>query len=523
MATPITSNTNRNAAGESTSAADSNNCGQTDIEEQRSTDTFLSSVILLMMITVVQKAIGFVRAIIVCRMLPAQQMGDWGLMQSVILTALPLVLLSIPACFGRYCEFYGKRKQLRSFLFQSSAICLGLLVFGEIVLLVFQRPIAAATFGSPDRSWAVVGCAIAIVPFALFSYGTELLNALRKSRVTSIANFINGLVLTIVAIGLLKFYKADATSMLIAFSAAASVAVLWAALRLWSAVKEIPEDQQALPFLKSWKILLPIVGLFWLNDFLVNMFYMSDRFMLINLLDGDIDHKRFLVGNYEAGHMVPLLFSAILLLVAKILMPYLAKAWEAGDHQSVVTQTNLSVKISVWLMTLCGLLLVQLSHPIFEILFKGKYPAGDDVFALVIMFYIGTGVSALVMNYFWCAGKAQWSVAALAFGVISNIVGNLLLVPYYGIYGAAVATLVGAFGQVILQLVIANRLGLNFDKGVLLVTLASLLILMAPSLWPVTVPLAFVSLFVPGVLNNDDRKILAAAKDKVFNKLGLGN
>jgi len=242
-------------------------------EKQDSTDSFLSSVLLLMMLTVVQKAIGFVRAIIVCRMLPAEQMGDWGLMQSVILTALPLVLLSIPACFGRYCEFYGKRKQLRSFIFQSSAICLGLLVLGEILLLVFREPIAAATFGSPDRSWAVVGCAVAIIPFALFSYGTELLNALRKSRVTSIANFINGLVLTIVAIGLLKFYRSDATSMLIAFSAAASVAVLWAGIGLWKALKEIPEDQQSLPFLKSWKILLPIVGLFWLNDFLVNMFY----------------------------------------------------------------------------------------------------------------------------------------------------------------------------------------------------------------------------------------------------------
>ena len=151
-------------------------------------DTFLSSVVLLLGMTVAQKAIGFLRTIIVCRLLPPEEMGMWAMLQTTIATILPILLLSIPACFGRYFEFYRGRQQLRAFLRQATLLCSGLLVAGIGLLVLLRQPIAGLTLGSTELGMMIVASAIALVPFAIFCFLCQSIH------VHKVFNFIEFLV-----------------------------------------------------------------------------------------------------------------------------------------------------------------------------------------------------------------------------------------------------------------------------------------------------------------------------------------
>ena len=72
--------------------------------------------LILLALTVVQRLVGFVRAVLFCRWLDAEQLGLWDMAFSFLLLAAPLSVLAIPGAFGRYLEHYRQRGQLRTFL-----------------------------------------------------------------------------------------------------------------------------------------------------------------------------------------------------------------------------------------------------------------------------------------------------------------------------------------------------------------------------------------------------------------------
>ena len=90
------------------------------------TDTLVDSVLILLALTVVQRLVGFVRAVLFCRWLDAEQLGLWDMTFSFLVLAAPLAVLAIPGSFGRYLEHYRQRGQLRMFLRWTLLACGGL-------------------------------------------------------------------------------------------------------------------------------------------------------------------------------------------------------------------------------------------------------------------------------------------------------------------------------------------------------------------------------------------------------------
>ena len=69
-------------------------------------ETLVDSVLILLVLTVVQRMVGFVREILFCRWLDAEQLGKWDLGFGFLMLAAPLAVLSLPGTFPRYVERY---------------------------------------------------------------------------------------------------------------------------------------------------------------------------------------------------------------------------------------------------------------------------------------------------------------------------------------------------------------------------------------------------------------------------------
>ncbi|MEX1224922.1 MAG: hypothetical protein WEA31_10285, partial [Pirellulales bacterium] len=94
------------------------------IDDPVRSDSLAASVILLMVLSCIQPLVTFLRGIVFCRWLEADQLGVWDMALSFLTLAAPVVVFGIPGSFGRYVQHYLKRGQLSSFLQRTSAVCL---------------------------------------------------------------------------------------------------------------------------------------------------------------------------------------------------------------------------------------------------------------------------------------------------------------------------------------------------------------------------------------------------------------
>lgn len=485
----------------------------------RAVDSFLSSLLLLLLLTIGQKALGFVRSVLVCRWLPAEELGTWSMLHTMVLTVSPLLLLSIPACFGRYFSIYESRGQLRGFIRQAMVICFGSLGLGVGLLCLQRGTIAEWALGDANLGHLISAAAIVLLPFGVFSFVMEMMLALRHGRLASNLNLVSTLTLTLATLGFLFLCGSTAWAVLYAFALSSMVPLIigfpaWR--RVWAG---LPADQATLNWSSTWSGMLPVLLLFFVSDLVGNLFFTVDKFMIVNLYQATSQTVLHEVGTYEAMQVLPAVMMAVVIWVARTLLPYTARAWEEGQFAEVRLQTHLALKLVGGCGLTLSLFLVATAGPLCHVLFNGKYDSAIGLMPALAYFYLGCCLSLLWMNYFWCAGIARWSLLGTVAGLVVNAVVNYYLVPQYGIEGAAWGTACGIAAQQLTHLVVAARLGLGWDLGLVALMLGSSLLVIGHGnalAW-----LAWLVLLIgfTGIFSHEEQRRLHAVAVGLWNKV----
>ena len=284
-------------------------------------DSLQASIAWLLVLSLVQKSIGFLRSLVVCRWLDPVNLGAWGMALAVMETLLPLSLLSIPGCFGRYVEHFRQRDQIRGFVRQSALLCGGCLAVAVLVAYAFQVRLAKLCFGSADYRQIFLFAVLCTVPSACFGFCSELLVALRMSKRATWGTFCRGVTFTVITISLLAAWRTDVVAMITAFGTSYLLAVAVVLPPVVRAMRGTAPDVEQLPMWRTWSGLSRFVIAFWLMDLLTNLFFTVDRYMLVNL-SANKSQALEQVGNYESAHTIPILIATIVLMISRLVLPY---------------------------------------------------------------------------------------------------------------------------------------------------------------------------------------------------------
>lgn len=493
--------------------------GTTGTTTPRAVDTFLSSLLLLLLLIIGQKALGFVRSVLVCRWLPAEELGTWSMLHTMVLTVSPLLLLSIPACFGRYFAIYESRGQLRGFIRQAAALCLSSFLLGGLALGVYRATVAQWALGDANLAHLVLVTAVILLPFGLFSFVMEAILALRHGRLASNLNLVSTLTLTLATVGFLFLWGSTAWAVLFAFALSAIVPLMIgfpACRRVW---KSLPQDQASLSWSATWWSMLPALLLFWISDVVANLFFTVDKFMIVNLYQAASDTILHELGTYEAMQVLPAVMMAVVIWIARTLLPYTARAWEEGQIGEVQLQTHLALKLvggSALTLSLC---LVAAGGPLCHLLFAGKYDSAISLMPALAYFYLGCCLSLLWMNYYWCAGVARWSLTGTAAGLLVNGIVNYFLVPQYGIAGAAWGTACGIAAQQLTHMVVTAYLGLGWDLGLVTLMLACSLLVIDQGGWLAWLAWGALLIGSAGLFSLEEQRRLQTAAVGLWHKV----
>ena len=245
-------------------------------------DTLADSVLILLALNVVQRLIGFARAVLFCRWLDAEQLGLWDMAFSFLMLAAPLAVLAIPGAFGRYLEYCRQRGQLRAFVERMGMTC-GLLALAAFVgILAARRWFSLLIFGSDNRTGVVAAAAGTLLFIIAFNFLVELLIALRNVRLASVMQLINSAAFAALGVGLLLGWRCDAKSVLLAYGGSCLIAIVWAARPLGRIWRATPPTVEPMPRSVFWTRVAPYAAWVLLFSLLANVFGVMDRYLIVH-------------------------------------------------------------------------------------------------------------------------------------------------------------------------------------------------------------------------------------------------
>lgn len=470
-------------------------------------DSLADSVVVLLVMAVLQRLIGLVRSILVCRWLAPEQLGSWDLANRFLVLCAPLVVLGIPGCFGRYLEHYRQRGLLRTVLFRTAVLSAALVAAAAALFLAQPAFLAEQVFGDPAETRIASLAALSLVAVVAYNFLVEMLTALRQVRVGATIQLLNSLSFAVLAVVLLAFWRTDAEAILAAFAGSCLVGALLALAWIGRGGLDLPSKRAPLSHAELWAKLLPFAAWVWLTNLLYNLSDVVGRYLLLH--HGGLPDPQAAVGQYHSATLLPVLMLSVASILSGMLLPHLTRDWERHRRTEVYASVNLTLKWLGLSLFAASVVILAAGPLLFRTAFLDKYAQGLEILPLVLLACNWSALATVAQAYLWCAERARLGCLALGGGLLINAAITWLSLPAAGLSGVALGAACGSLATVAVMLWLDRRLGLQLESGTLLVVL--LPATLAGGLW--TAALGLLAVAVASLAS--DRILLPADRDKL--------
>jgi polysaccharide transporter, PST family len=490
---------------------------------RRSADTLAASVMVLLIMTMAQRLIGFGRGILFCRWLEPEQIGQWDVAFGFLSLAAPLTVLGLPGSFGRYVEYFRQRGQFHAFLKRTTLVSGLMCVVATVAIIAERSWFSELIFGSVDETNLVLWVAVCLATIILHNFLIALFIAVRMYRMVTVLQFLQSFGFAVLSLGLLWVWPSGAASVVIGYAAATILSAIGAVACLRRLTALEPSTQQPVPHAAFWAKLVPFAIWMWVTNLLANLFDLIDRYMIVHHSGMEASEALRQVGYYHSSRIVPLLFVGVAGLLASMITPHLSCDWELGRREAVVRRLNTVLKLLLYCLFAASVAVLFVAPWLFEIAFQNKFQGGLVVLPWTLAYCTWFGTIAVAQNYLWCAERPGLNSVAMLAGLLLNIALNLLLLPSFGLEGAVWATTVANLATLVLVFVFSGWQGMHVDSGTWILSLAPAALSLGS--WGSLGVLAAISVLSAGtnrVLNHQEKQHLIDAAVHGLQKLRCG-
>lgn len=298
-----------------------------------------------------------------------------------------------------------------------------------IAIVAFIIAVAAPYIMRDARAAFMLPFIICIFAFdSLRDFGASLSRAWEKMEIESVVQIFTNALIVIAGFAALFFVRTP-------FSLAMGYAV---GMGIGMVVAFYPAREYFKDFLKNFSFLLvrkiiltgwPLGLLGVMGGLLLNM----DTIML--------EWFRSIeeVGYYGAVQRIIWLVYIVPGLIATAFFPSMARMIDRRDDMRKMLESGLSILSMIAIPLTVGGMLV--AWEIVYVLYGASYLAAVDSFRILCLTFLPAFLSVMFGNALFALNKEKKILAYVVFGVVGNFFFNLILIPIFGIEGAALSTL----------------------------------------------------------------------------------
>ncbi|MCF8301686.1 MAG: flippase [Bacteroidales bacterium] len=327
-----------------------------------------------------------------------------------------------------------KLSELKSLYRTGALIVLAGSVISAGLIFLFSKPLSKLFFDTTDKAYLLQIIAITIIPLGQMSFNSESLRGMKK--ITLFSLFQNSSAYFSMLVLLLIFFLIFRTPEVIIPSLSLGIFILFI-FSFFTVRKQLHQftgnematGSSGLNVSSILKVSFPML----LSNSLFLVMNWTDTLMLSAFIEEDA------VGIYNTALKIAALNSVALTAINSIAAPKFAELFSQNDHtqfRKLVKQTSLlsfviSFPVFIIIVALPGFLLS---------IFGEDFIPGTTALLILVAGQAFNAFAGSTMNVLHMTRKEKVGRNILTIGVIVNLILNYVLIPRYGINGAAIAT-----------------------------------------------------------------------------------
>lgn len=397
---------------------------------------------------------SMVTSIALARLLAPAGRGEFALFSQLLVLASGLAALGLGAAYAYYLSNGEERQEEITLHAIFASLLLGSLASATIFVLYRFLP---TLFG--EISPALIWFAGLLIPFALLEANLRQL-LLGRKRILSynVLRTLRPLLFMVLLLGLAIAGESSVWTAVWGFSGALVLTVVAGLfLILRSACIDWGHLVRLTRKLFSYGLRAYVGNIFLALSYRLDVF-------LINFFLGSMS-----LGYYAVAVNMAEVLLIVPYAVGSVLFPYLSSQAETAADTAARTS-----RILLLLALAAGLFLGTFGHILLPLMFSEEYTNSISSFRLLLPGVITMSVNYALMQAFSASNRPGLSSFVLVVGVILNVIANIVLIPSFGIQGAAVASTLSYSLTAVMSIYFFYRIFGIAPRQVLLVQLADL-------------------------------------------------
>ncbi len=397
-----------------------------------------NNLFLIYIITILAGIGGYLIRILFARELTVSEYGLFYAVYALIFFFAPFRDLGLTESMLFYVNKYlvkRDKKRIKEVVLISLIPQLILGVILSIVFILSSHFLAVHYFKNILAQKVIIILSILFSFQTLYPTATNLFNALHEFTKSKLLDLLSKIFILLFAYILIKFIPKvliPAASYLLGYAVLSVLAIILLLKENYFFLKEKTIFERIL-VKKMFNYALPI--LFSTGAGIILGY--SDMILLTYLKGVEF------VGLYNIA--LPCLNAIILLLIplSHVLFPIISRSYHSKDHKRIKSILKL-IYDNLLIFTLpLGLMFFAFAPLIIKVLFGVKYVAASNALRIFSLFFIFMAVRSINFSIIAGIGKPKERSIILYYGAGFNVLMDLLLIPKFGISGAAFATGLG--------------------------------------------------------------------------------
>ncbi|WP_458012354.1 flippase [Candidatus Solincola sp.] len=378
---------------------------------------------------------GFLRQFIVIKLLTPGDYGLFSLGMTVVGLCILLSSLGLPAGSQRYVAFYmgsGDKASVRGVITTTIKIMFISAVAFTIITIISARPLAIL-FKKPEMT----GVILKLVPIIPLSICIEIISSFymgfHRVEVNVFFRNIGLYLLSLISVVFALILRRELNSLLWAMVFSYSLVAFF---ELLYSFRGFPVSLRCKTRSAIGKEIIqfsiPLFAVSALNYIILQ----TDTLMLGRFSTAEM------VGIYNAAFLLVQILSIFLSSAATIFMP-VASGLIAGDHHIELKQLYRTTTKWLFIFTLpLFLILFLFSSDVLRLVFGGIYPRAAGALKLLCLGELVHTILGPNDTTLLAYGRSRMLMINAVFAAITNIFLNALLIPRWGINGAAASSFI---------------------------------------------------------------------------------